>query len=162
MGKDSQQGTMTILTSVSLSWEHQKHRACIVSPLTISPGLGLATLTGCHLHLIVIVTLTAALVLKIRLSHRWKTATFWLQALNTHICESLNTDRRLFLLLRTSVSILQHFPLTLQCNHFGSQSRDWTIYGFASRASQHWYCTMLHLPDPPLCCVLCIQPRTTH
>ena len=41
---------MTTLASVSLSREHQKHRAHMVAPLIVSLGLGLITLTGSHMH----------------------------------------------------------------------------------------------------------------
>ena len=41
---------MTTLTSASLSREHQERRARMVGPLTVSLGLGLATLTGSHVH----------------------------------------------------------------------------------------------------------------
>ena len=38
---------MTTLASASLSREHQEHTA---GPLTVSLGLGLATLTDSHMH----------------------------------------------------------------------------------------------------------------
>ena len=41
---------LTTLASASLSREHQEHRARMVGPLTVSLGLGLATLTGSHMH----------------------------------------------------------------------------------------------------------------
>ena len=53
LGKDSQRGSMTTLASASLSREHQpdqEHRARMIGPLTVSLGLGLATLTGSHMH----------------------------------------------------------------------------------------------------------------
>ena len=40
---------MTTPTSASLSREQQERRAHMVGPLTISFGLGLATLTGSHM-----------------------------------------------------------------------------------------------------------------
>ena len=41
---------MTTLASASLSREHQEHRARMVGPLTVSLGLGLATLNDSHMH----------------------------------------------------------------------------------------------------------------
>ena len=41
---------MTTLASASLSREHQEHRARMVGPLTVSLGLGLATLNDSHIH----------------------------------------------------------------------------------------------------------------
>ena len=41
---------MTTLASASLSQEHQEHRARMIGPLIVSLGLGLTTLTGCHMH----------------------------------------------------------------------------------------------------------------
>ena len=41
---------MTTLASASLSQKHQEDRARMVGPLTVSLGLGLATLTDSHKH----------------------------------------------------------------------------------------------------------------
>ena len=60
---------MTTLASASLSQGHQEHRARIVGPLTVSLGLGLATLTGTHMH-IMTATLATVLEPKTWLSHR--------------------------------------------------------------------------------------------
>ena len=76
--------------------------------------------SGCHMHIaqFVIATLATVLDPKIRLSHRRDRVTFCLQSLNTHIRESLNTDRRLFFSLPyfgfcTSISVLRflHFSV---------------------------------------------------
>ena len=40
---------MTIFASAPLSREHQEHKARVVGTLTISLGLGLATLTASHI-----------------------------------------------------------------------------------------------------------------
>ena len=42
---------MTTLASASLSRKHQEHRARMVSPLIVSLGLGLTTLSVSHMHL---------------------------------------------------------------------------------------------------------------
>ena len=68
IGKDSQRGTIATLASTSLSWEHQENRVCIVDLTTVSLGI-------------------AVLEPKIRLLHHRGRVTFWLQGLDTHICE---------------------------------------------------------------------------
>ena len=88
----------------------------MVGPLTISVGLGLATLTGTHVHHDSDAMLATILQLKIQLSYYRDRVTLWLQGLNKHSHGSIRDLRRLLFSLpyfsfHTSMSILQHFPL---------------------------------------------------